>query len=68
MKLRTKKEITDSSSKQGLAKVNVNFNPDVFLKLKHIAEENNTYASEIIRQLVDDFVEKYERENKEAKQ
>jgi hypothetical protein len=69
MKFRTKREITDGSSKQGFAKLKLNLDRDVFDAIQRIAEENNTYASEIIRQLMADFVEKYEQEhNDEAKQ
>lgn len=68
MKFRTKREITDGCSKQGFAKLKLNLDKDVFEAMQRIAEENNTYASEIIRQLMADFVEKYEQENKEANQ
>lgn len=64
----SKKELTEGLSKEENKDVKVAFNRDDYNSLRRIAEENNTYASEIIRQLMADFVEKYEQENKEAKQ
>lgn len=64
----SKKELTEGLSKEENKDVKVAFNRDDYNSLRRIAEENNTYASEIIRQLMADFVEKYEQENNEAKQ
>lgn len=65
----SKKEITSGLSKDIYKNITINLNKDDYHKLKVIAEENNTYASEIIRQLMADFVEKYEQEhNDEARQ
>ena len=61
----SKKKLTEGLSKEENKDVKVAFNKDDYYQLRRIAEENNTYASEIIRQLMADFVEKYEQEHKE---
>lgn len=63
MKFRTKREIKDGSAKQGFVNFKLNFDAEIFARLQEIAEENNTYASEIIRQLMADFVANYEKEH-----
>lgn len=69
MKFRSKKEVTDGSQKHGLSPIRFGLDEDSISKLKDIAAENKTFVSEIIRQVVVDFISEYEREHKEkAKQ
>lgn len=63
LKFLSKKELTEGLSKEENKDVKLAFNREDYNSLRRIAEENNTYASEIIRQLMADFVEKYEQEH-----
>ena len=63
LKVRTKLDVKDTTTNQGLSVIKLNLNKDDFNQLRRIAEENNTYASEIIRQLMADFVANYEKEH-----
>ena len=64
---KTKRELADGTARTNVSEIKLNLNKDDFNQLRRIAEENNTYASEIIRQLMADFVANYEKEHEDER-
>jgi hypothetical protein len=60
MEFRRKKEITDGTKKQGLSRLNIGLDANKFNRLRIIAMKKDTFASEIIRVLIDGFLKDYD--------
>lgn len=60
MKFKQKREITDNSSDHGFVRIKIGIDPDMNQKLKIIAVRNDTFVSEIIRAVMEDFLKDYD--------
>lgn len=60
MKFKQKREITDNSSDHGFVRIKIGIDPYMNQKLKIIAVRNDTFVSEIIRAVMEDFLKDYD--------